>query len=82
MEIKLHPGTIPARPNMKPRPLDKELSRYDEYMYQVRGLAPKTRSMALRVVGRLLTVADKRFDEHLAELAASMVKERKHGKKT
>lgn len=31
---------------------------------------------------RLIAVADKRFDEHLAELAATRAKERKHGKKT
>jgi integrase/recombinase XerC len=55
MEFKLHPRSIVARPKVKPRPVDKELSRYDEYMDHVRGLAPKTRSMALRVVGRLLT---------------------------
>ena len=35
-----------------------------------------------RFYKRLLTVADKRFDEHLAELAASNVKERNHGKRT
>lgn len=33
---------------------DAELIRYDEYMDHVRGLAPKTRSSALRIVGRLL----------------------------
>jgi hypothetical protein len=31
---------------------------------------------------RLIAVADKRFDEHLAELAATKAKEHKHGKKT
>lgn len=35
-------------------PADEELIRYDEYMNHVRGLAPKTRSIALRIVGRLL----------------------------
>jgi hypothetical protein len=35
-----------------------------------------------RFYKRLILVADKRFDEHLAELAATKVKERKHGKKT
>lgn len=35
-------------------PVDEELRCYDEYMEHVRGLAPKTRSMALRIVGRLL----------------------------
>lgn len=42
-----------------PQPLDKtevgqELRRYDQYMEQVRGLAPKTREGALRLVEALL----------------------------
>jgi site-specific recombinase XerD len=42
-----------------PRPLDttevgQELRRYDQYMEQVRGLAPKTREGALRIVEALL----------------------------
>ena len=42
-----------------PRPLDmtevgQELRRYDQYMEQVRGLAPKTREGALRLVKALL----------------------------
>ena len=36
-------------------PVDEELRRYDEHMDHVRGLAPRTRSSALRTVGRLLT---------------------------
>jgi integrase/recombinase XerC len=55
MEFKLHPRSIVAQPKAKPSPAGRELSRYDEYMDHVRGLAPKTRSMALRIVGRLLT---------------------------
>lgn len=35
-------------------PVAEELCRYDEYMSQVRGLAPKTREGALRLVGALL----------------------------
>jgi integrase/recombinase XerC len=35
-------------------PVDEELRRYDGSMQYVRGLAPKTRDMALRIVGRLL----------------------------
>ncbi|MBI5109052.1 MAG: type II toxin-antitoxin system RelE/ParE family toxin [Rhodocyclales bacterium] len=35
-----------------------------------------------RFYKRLIAVADKRFDEHLAELAATKAKEHKHGKKT
>lgn len=35
-------------------PVGEELRRYDKYMAQVRGLAPKTREGALRLVGLLL----------------------------
>ena len=35
-----------------------------------------------RFYKRLIAVADKRFDEHLAELAATKAKEHKHGKNT
>ena len=34
--------------------MDEELRRFDEHMHHVRGLAPKTRSMCLRTVRRLL----------------------------
>jgi site-specific recombinase XerD len=36
-------------------PVDEELRRYGRYMTNVRGLAAKTRSIGLRIVGRLLT---------------------------
>ena len=44
---------------IRPKPQDEtavgeELRRYDQYMTQVRGLAPKTREGALRLVGALL----------------------------
>ena len=48
-------------------PVDEELRRYGEYMEHVRGLAPKTRSMALRIVGRLLTA---RFGGDPVDIAA------------
>lgn len=35
-------------------PVDQELRRFDDHMRNVRGLEPKTRSMALRTVRRLL----------------------------
>ena len=35
-------------------PVDEELRRFDEYMERVRGLAPKTRGAALRIVRELL----------------------------
>ncbi len=34
-------------------PVEEELRRYDDHMDHVRGLAPKTRTMMLRIVGRL-----------------------------
>ena len=43
-----------AAPALSATPVDAELRRYDQYMKQVRGLAPKTREGALRLVGRLL----------------------------
>lgn len=46
-------GTIPPKPQ-DTSPVAEELRRYDEYMSQVRGLAPKTRESALRLVGALL----------------------------
>ena len=48
-------------------PVDEELRRYDAYMNHVRGLAPKTREMALRSVGRLLT---SRFGDAAIDIAA------------
>lgn len=45
---------IVASPAVKTTPVDEELRRYDEHMNHVRGLAPKTRSIALRIIGRLL----------------------------
>lgn len=59
-------GTI-APPAVATTPVDKELRRYSEYMEHVRGLAPKTRSMALRIVGRLLLA---RFGADAVDIAA------------
>ena len=44
-----------APPAAGARPVDEELRRYGAHMQHVRGLAPKTLDMALRIVGRLLT---------------------------
>jgi len=52
---------------MSDTPVDRELRDYDEYMEQVRGLAPKTRSMTLRIVKRLL---DLRFDDGPVDMTA------------
>ncbi len=46
-------SVIPER-SQGVRPVDEELRRFDEHMDHVRGLAPKTRSMQLRTVRRLL----------------------------
>lgn len=47
--------------------VDEELRRFDAYMDRVRGLAPKSRSMALRTVGRLLK---RRFGAGPLDIAA------------
>ena len=56
-----------AQPTVKSTPVDEELLRYDTYMDHVRGLAPKTRSTALRIVGRLLV---SRFGDGAIDIAA------------
>jgi integrase/recombinase XerC len=57
----ISPPPVPAMP------VDEELRRYDEYMDHVRGLAPKTRSLSLRIVGRLLI---SRFGDNAIDVAA------------
>ena len=59
-------GAIAPAP-LSSTPADEELRRYDAYMDHVRGLAPKTREMALRIVGRLLT---SRFGGAAIDIAA------------
>lgn len=54
-------------PTAMTTPVDEELLRYDVYMDHVRGLAPKTREMALRTVGRLLAC---RFGDNAIDIAA------------
>ncbi len=56
-----------ASATLSSTPVDEELRRYDAYMDHVRGLAPKTREMALRIVGRLLT---SRFGDAAIDIAA------------
>ena len=43
-----------ALPMPTTTPVDEELRRYDAHMERARGLAPKTRALVLRIVGRLL----------------------------
>ena len=45
---------IAAARSVKQTPVDEELRRFDEHMDRVRGLAPKTRRMTLRIVRELL----------------------------
>ena len=45
---------VAARRPMVATPVDDELRRFDDYMERVRGLAPKTRKAALRIVRELL----------------------------
>jgi site-specific recombinase XerD len=45
---------ITAARSVKQTPVDEELRRFDEHLDQVRGLAPKTRRMTLRIVRELL----------------------------
>jgi len=54
-------------PTASTTPADEELLCYDAYMDHVRGLAPKTREIALRIVGRLLT---SRFGDDAIGIAA------------
>ena len=60
-------GAIAAPAAHSATAVDEELRCYDEYMEHVRGLAPKTRDMALRIVGRLLR---SRFGSGAIDIAA------------
>ena len=56
-----------APPATGTAPVDDELRRYDEHMDQVRGLASKTRSAALRIARRLLS---ERFGTEAIDISA------------
>jgi hypothetical protein len=45
---------VTAPRTVRATPVDEELCRFDEYMERLRGLAPKTRGAALRIVRELL----------------------------
>jgi integrase/recombinase XerC len=53
--VVLRAQRVIAPPAVSTTPVYDELRRYDEHMDHVRGLAPKTRDIALRIVRRLLT---------------------------
>jgi site-specific recombinase XerD len=53
--VVLRAQGVIAPPAVSTIPVDDELRRYDEYMDHVRGLAPKTREIGLRIARRLLT---------------------------
>lgn len=59
-------GAIPPA-TLSATAVDEELRCYDEYMDHARGLVPKTRSMALRIIGRLLAT---RFGSGAIDIAA------------
>ena len=65
--VVLRARGVVAPPAVRMTPVAEELLRYDKYMDHVRGLAPKTRSIALRIVGRLLT---SRFGDDAIDIAA------------
>ena len=67
-------GAIP-RAALSATAVDEELRRYDEYMEHARGLAPRSRSMALRIIGRLLTA---RFGSDAIHIAAIEPKQVRH----
>ncbi|HQC98866.1 MAG TPA: hypothetical protein PK306_24495 [Aquabacterium sp.] len=56
-----------APPPVSTRPVDEELQSYDEYLAHARGLAAKTRSGVVRIVGRLLT---EHFGDHAIDIAS------------
>ena len=80
--VVLRAQGVVAPPAVSTIPVDDELRRYDEYMDHVRGLAPKTRGVGLRIVRRLLTArfADGRIDipaikpEHVRRFFAQQAK--------
>lgn len=65
--VVLRAQGVVAQPTVRTTPVDEELLRYDEHMDHVRGLAPKTRDIALRIVGRLLA---SRFGDGAIDIAA------------
>ena len=65
--VVLRARGIVVPPAVRSTPVDEELVRYDTYMDHVRGLAPKTRSIALRIVSRLLI---SRFGDDAIDVAA------------
>ncbi len=53
LDILLEEGVL-IPPHKKLTPVDKELQAFDDYMNHVKGLAPKTRSVYLCIIKRLL----------------------------
>jgi integrase/recombinase XerC len=65
--VVLRAQRVIASPAVSSTPVDQELRRYDAHMDHVRGLAPKTRDMALRIARRLLS---SRFGDGAIAIAA------------
>lgn len=65
--VVLRAQGVIASPVVSKAPVDDELRRYGQYMERVRGLAPTTRAMALRIVGRFLI---SRFGDYAIDIVA------------
>jgi integrase/recombinase XerC len=65
--VVLRNQRVIAPPVVSKAPAHEELRQYDEYMDHVRGLAPKTREAALRIVGRFLI---SRFGDYVIDIPA------------
>ena len=65
--VVLRAQGVIAPPAVSTTPVDEELRRYGWHMEHVRGLAPKTRDMALRIMRRLLTT---RFGDGPVDITA------------
>ena len=65
--VVLRAQGVIASPVVSKAPVDDESRRYGQYMERVRGLAPGTRAMALRIVGRFLI---SRFGDYAIDIMA------------
>jgi integrase/recombinase XerC len=65
--VVLRAQGVIAPPVVSKAPVDEELRHYDEYMDHVRGLAAKTRALALRIVRRFLI---SRFGDYAIDIMA------------
>lgn len=73
--VTLRAQGVVSPPKSSKTAVDVELARYDEYMKTARGLAPRTREMALRIVGRLLRGRFGHRSVHIAALKPDQVRQ-------